>query len=296
MISTPSEPHAEDGDDAAAEVAEAPAGSGPSPARSRPSRLRKRAQSGVALFFALVIVGAGYSFAAPGSSADDGAQAAAQDSEQVAAGEDLFRLNCQTCHGPNLQGVTDRGPSLIGVGEAAVYFQVATGRMPLARQEAQAVRKTPKFDEKQIEALAAYVQSIGGGPTVPDVTEGDLADADLAYGGELFRLNCASCHSTAGAGGALSSGKHAPDLYEATPKEIYAAMLTGPENMPAFGENQLTPEDKLAITAYVDTLQRAQDPGGAGIGRTGPVPEGLVIWLVGIGVLLIGTVWLAGKS
>jgi ubiquinol-cytochrome c reductase cytochrome c subunit len=139
----------------------------------------------------------------------------------------------------------------------------------------------------------AYVQAHGGGPTVPS---GDLRDGDLAQGGELFRLNCASCHNFVGQGGALSSGKAAPSLLNATDLEIYTAMLSGPENMPVFGDNQLTPEEKRSIIDYVQTIKAQADPGGAGIGRTGPVPEGLVIWVVGIGALMFGIFWMGSKA
>ena len=132
-------------------------------------------------------------------------------------GKQLFDTSCVTCHGANLQGVTDRGPSLIGVGDAAVYFQVSTGRMPAMRGEAQAPQKPPQFDTAQIDALGAYVQANGGGPTVPrdqngKVAQESLLGGDVARGGDLFRLNCASCHNFTGKGGALSSGKYAPEL------------------------------------------------------------------------------------
>ena len=161
-------------------------------------------------------------------------------------GKQLFDTSCVTCHGANLQGVPDRGPSLIGVGEAAVYFQVSTGRMPAMRGEAQAPRKAPIFDESQIDALGAYVQANGGGPVVPRDDNGQVAQQsllgdDVARGGDLFRLNCASCHNFTGKGGALSSGKYAPDLADAEPAQIYTAMLTGPQNMPKFSDRQLTP-------------------------------------------------------
>jgi ubiquinol-cytochrome c reductase cytochrome c subunit len=139
----------------------------------------------------------------------------------------------------------------------------------------------------------AYVQANGGGPTLPS---GDLRDGDLAEGGELFRLNCASCHNFVGEGGALSSGKAAPSLQEATDLELYTAMLTGPENMPVFGDNQLTTDEKRAIINYVQTIKEQADPGGAGIGRIGPVSEGLVIWVVGMGALLFGIFWMGSKA
>jgi ubiquinol-cytochrome c reductase cytochrome c subunit len=149
------------------------------------------------------------------------------------------------------------------------------------------------FSDAQIDQLMAFVQSYGGGPTLPS---GDLRDGDLAAGGELFRLNCASCHNFVGKGGALSSGKAAPSLEDATDLEIYTAMLTGPENMPVFGDNQLTPFDKRSIIDYVQTMKEQTDPGGAGIGRIGPVSEGLVIWVVGIGVLMFGVFWMGSKA
>jgi ubiquinol-cytochrome c reductase cytochrome c subunit len=174
-----------------------------------------------------------------------------------------------------------------------VYFQVHTGRMPLVRQEADAADKPAVFSDEQIDQLMAYVQANGGGPTLPS---GDLRDGDLAEGGELFRLNCASCHNFVGKGGALSSGKAAPSLNDADDTTIYTAMLTGPENMPVFGDNQLTPEEKRSIINYVQTIGDQADPGGAGIGRIGPVGEGLVIWVVGIGALLFGIFWMGSKA
>ncbi|CAN5385215.1 cytochrome c [soil metagenome] len=243
----------------------------------------------MALFLSLAAVGVVYSVVAPSSTAQD-----APVSADVQAGQELFEVGCITCHGRNLQGVEDRGPSLIGVGEAAVYFQVGTGRMPAAGQGAQINRKAPVYDDDEVAQLAAYIQANGGGPELP--TEGDLRDGDLSEGGELFRLNCASCHNFAGQGGALSSGKAAPSLNLSSDLDIYTAMLSGPQNMPVFGDNQLTPEDKRAIINYVQTLNESQDPGGAGIGRAGPVPEGLVIWVAGITACLFACVWIGSKS
>jgi ubiquinol-cytochrome c reductase cytochrome c subunit len=165
--------------------------------------------------------------------------------------------------------------------------------MPLTRQGAQAADKPPVISDKELNDLMAYVQAHGGGPDVPS---GDLRDGDLAQGGELFRLNCASCHNFVGEGGALSSGKAAPSLLNANDLTIYTAMLSGPENMPVFGDNQLTPSQKRAIINYVQTVKTEANPGGAGIGRIGPVSEGLVIWVVGIGILMFGIFWMGSKA
>jgi ubiquinol-cytochrome c reductase cytochrome c subunit len=177
-----------------------------------------------------------------------------------------------------------------------VEFQVSTGRMPMARQEAQAERKKPVFSDDQARDIGAYIESLGGGPAVPP---GDnlrsTTEADIANGGELFRVNCAACHSFGMGGGALSSGKFAPSI-NATDRQIYAAMLSGPQNMPVFGDNQLSPKEKEDIIGYIQTLREDQDPGGWGIGRLGPVPEALVIFLVGVVALIFATLWIAGKS
>jgi ubiquinol-cytochrome c reductase cytochrome c subunit len=239
----------------------------------------------------LVTVGSLYSAFAPGSGADT----KASDAQAVKEGKKLYESSCVTCHGNNAQGVQGQGPSLVGVGSAAVEFQVTTGRMPAARQESQIERKKPKFDQTQAEQMGAYIQSLGGGPELPPSNE-NLRDGDMANGGRLFRLNCASCHNFTGEGGALSSGKFAPSLKHATDRELYGAMLTGPQNMPVFGDNQLTPQDKKDIITYVKAVNADKDPGGHGLGRIGPVSEGLVIWLGGITALLLITLWIGVKS
>jgi ubiquinol-cytochrome c reductase cytochrome c subunit len=179
-----------------------------------------------------------------------------------------------------------------------VEFQVSTGRMPLARQDAQAPEKPPVYDEAGVAALAAYIQELGGGPQVPPGTElAATEEGASARGGELYRINCSSCHGYPGNGGALSSGAFAPRLTEATDRQIWAAMLSGPQNMPVFGDNQLTPEEKAEIVAYIRTLSDDGDPGGVfNLGRLGPVTEGLAIFLVGIVALVFATLWIAGKS
>ncbi len=212
----------------------------------------------------------------------------------VRQGEQLYNNACITCHGTNLQGIEDRGPSLIGVGEAAVYFQVSTGRMPATRQEAQAAEKPVKFTSEEIDALGAYVQANGGGPTVP---EGELVGADTARGGDLFRLNCASCHQFTGRGIALSSGKFAPEISGVNPEQTHSAMLTGPQNMPKFSDRQLTPEDRADITAYIQSItEDRNNPGGWSLGGWGPVSEGFIAWIVGIGLLVGVTLWIGAKA
>ncbi|MDT5043855.1 MAG: ubiquinol-cytochrome c reductase cytochrome c subunit [Actinoplanes sp.] len=265
--------------------------------QSAPSRARRRIGSAVRMIAALALAGGVYTAFAPGAFAQDNGQL----SPAATEGKALFDTSCITCHGLNAQGVPDRGPSLIGVGSAAVEFQVGTGRMPMTRQEAQAEEKRPVFDNAQTQQLGQYIQELGGGPQVPSgsLTADLQTNPDaLAKGGSLFRLNCTSCHGYGGAGGALSSGKYAPSLHAATAEQLYAAMLTGPQNMPVFGDNQMTPDQKREIVTYVTTqLQQDKDPGGLfNLGRYGPVTEGLAIFLVGITILVFAALWIAGKS
>jgi ubiquinol-cytochrome c reductase cytochrome c subunit len=261
--------------------------------RSPPGRLRRRLGAAVRLLAALVIVGGIYTVMAPGVTHAEDTPTVSAAAEQ---GKRLYETTCISCHGRNAQGVEGRGPSLIGAGSAAVEFQVGTGRMPLARQEAQAVAKPPLYSWDQARQIGAYIQELGGGPQIPQGDLRDESEAAVARGGELFRINCSSCHAYGLGGGALSSGKYAPELNESSEREIYGAMLTGPQNMPVFGDSEITPEEKRAIVGYIATLQEDKDPGGFGLSRLGPVPEALVIFLVGMVALVFSTVWIAGKS
>jgi ubiquinol-cytochrome c reductase cytochrome c subunit len=173
--------------------------------------------------------------------------------------------------------------------------------MPMMRNEAQAMRKPPNFDLAQTDAMGAYVQSIGGGPLVPRDANGQIADTslignDVARGGDLFRLNCASCHNFTGRGGALSSGKFAPGLDPATPAQIYTAMASGPQNMPKFSDRQLGPEEKKDIIAYVRSSAETMNPGGYGLGGFGPAPEGMAIFIIGIVAAIGVAMWIGARS
>jgi ubiquinol-cytochrome c reductase cytochrome c subunit len=253
-------------------------------------RGRRAVGTVVRMLIALFLVGGVYAGLAPGASAEDTPLSAA-----AKQGQDIFNQNCITCHGRNAEGVPGRGPSLIGVGSAAVEFQVSTGRMPAAGQSAQIERKQPLLTNDQAVQLGAYIQELGGGPQTP-AGENLREGGDIPTGGELFRVNCSSCHAFSANGGALSSGKFAPSMQAATDRQIYQAMLTGPQNMPVFGDNQLTDQQKRDVIAYIQNMKDDQSQGGWGIGRIGPVTEGLVIFLVGITVLVFTALWIAGKS
>lgn len=220
------------------------------------------------------------------------------DDDLLAEGDELYREGCASCHGADGEGVDApdgslRGPTLENAGEASAYYYLSTGRMPQSNSEEQPIRKRPAYDDDEIEALVAYVASLGEGPEIPDV---DLDDADVAAGGEIYRANCQACHSASGSGGALSYGRSAPRLSEATPTEVAAAVRVGPGQMPVFGPDTLSDDELDDLVSYVEYLDSPEDPGGLPIGRTGPIPEGFVAWLVGMVALLVLVAWIGTRS
>jgi ubiquinol-cytochrome c reductase cytochrome c subunit len=258
------------------------------PVETRRKRSRRRRFANVGIVIAaLGTIGTLYAGFAPGGSAD------ATNNTAIQQGRQLFMSGCSSCHGLNAEGGAT-APSLIGVGAAAVDFQVGTGRMPLAQHGTQAPQKRNRYSDTDTELLATYVASLAPGPPIP--TDLNYQSADVAFGGALFRTNCAQCHNFAGSGGALTYGKYAPSLSDATPKQIYGAMITGPESMPVFGDQEITPAQKLAIIKYIREIKTSPNPGGAGLGRVGPVSETVVAWLVGIGGLVIVTMWIGSKA
>lgn len=239
--------------------------------------------------------------AAPGSGADPvPAQAdagAEADPELLAQGRELYQTSCVTCHGVDGEGQdapngSVRGPSLTGSGEAGAFYWLSTGRMPLANPGDTPMRKDPAFDDAEIEALVAYVASLGEGPALPGI---DIARGDLAEGGVLYRESCQACHSATGAGGALSYGRAAPPLAESTPEQVGAAVRHGPGPMPQFGPDILPVEDLNSVARYVDYLESPDDQGGLALGRLGPIPEGFMTWVGGLGLLLVAAFWMGKR-
>lgn len=253
---------------------------------------RHKATGLVVLLAGLVATGVGY--AAVTSTAEAAPTTAS--AAVIDQGKQLYLEGCSSCHGLAAQG-TSQGPGLIGVGAAAVDFQVSTGRMPLAGPNVQAPRiEQVKFTETQIAQMAAYVASLAPGPGIPDkkYTEGE--DGDVAMGGELFRVNCAMCHNFAGSGGALTRGKYAPSLYGVEGKNIYEAMLTGPQSMPVFNDANMSPESKNDIIAYLKTVESQQNVGGMNLGNMGPVSEGMFAWIFALALMIACAFWLGQKA
>jgi ubiquinol-cytochrome c reductase cytochrome c subunit len=252
----------------------------------------------VVLLLGLVVAGGLYAALAPRAATAEEAS-----SRDVEAGRQLFLIGCASCHGKNAEGITTKsggnyGPSLIGVGAAAVDFQVGTGRMPLANAGPQAPRKDPEYTAEETKQLAAYVASLAPGPSVPESEYTDYKAAtteEIREGGEFFRTNCTACHNSVGAGGALPNGRYAPSLKGVSAKHIYEAMLTGPQQMPLFSDEVITPEDKRNVIAYIKSVQDQPTPGIAG-GSVGPVSEGMFTFLIGMGGLVGVAVWIGAHG
>ena len=242
---------------------------------------------------ALLSIGTTFSIAGAATAAPI---TAAERSALIDEGQRIFLKGCSSCHGINLEG-SAIAPALLGVGAASVDFQVATGRMPVADMSVQIARKKPVYDEKQVEALAAYVSSLAPGPQVPGESQLNYErDGSTAEGGELFRTNCAMCHNFAAQGGALSQGKYAPTLMGVKARHIYEAMITGPQSMPVFSDKTITPNEKLSMIKWIKAVEAEPQLGGAALGRVGPVTEGLLVWTLGLGLLVGVAVWLAMKA
>jgi ubiquinol-cytochrome c reductase cytochrome c subunit len=253
----------------------------------------------VVVLLGLLLTGGVFALVSPASAENDAA-----DQSTVAQGRKLFLVGCASCHGQNGEGIvtkrgTQYGPPLAGVGAAAVDFQVGTGRMPLARPQAQAERKAVVYTPAEISQLAAFVASLGPGPSVPAKSEYDASTADnaaIVRGGKFWRTNCTACHNFAAQGGALPGGKYAPSLTGVSEKHIFEAMLTGPQQMPVFSNGVLKPDEKRDVIAYLKSLEASPNYGGSTLGSLGPVSEGLAAWVIGIGALVGFAIWIASNS
>ncbi|MGH8987110.1 MAG: cytochrome bc1 complex diheme cytochrome c subunit [Acidimicrobiales bacterium] len=212
----------------------------------------------------------------------------------IPAGHKLFEENCSSCHLSTAEG-SAAAPSLHGVGPATVDFWVTTGRMPAATPlQVQADEKPPRLTDKEAEEVAAWINSLTpSAPYIPDVaTQG----ANLRKGATLFALNCAACHTITGAGDALAYDTYAPSIHNATAQQTAEAIRTGPGNMPRFTGN-LSDAQVRDVVAYVASkIEHPTDAGGFGLGGVGPVAEGFVALLFGVGGLMLVCFWIGDRS
>jgi ubiquinol-cytochrome c reductase cytochrome c subunit len=237
------------------------------------------------------------------------AQDSKSDQELIQEGRELFLVGCSSCHGLNGEGISSQregyqyGPSLVGVGAAAVDFQVDTGRMPMVQPGVQAPRKESVYSQSEIDAMAAFVASLGPGPAVPSPEDYSIDGMDEAEreqaiknGGQIFLTNCTACHNFNGQGGAMPQGGYAPSLKGVEARHIYQAMLTGPQSMDVFSNGNLSPEQKRDVIAYLKSIEEQPEFGGFTLGGLGPVSEGIFAWLIGVGGTVGFAVWIAAHT
>ena len=269
----------------------------------RLSRHRRGPVAGLlVMLLGLLLTGGLYAAFSPAQAHDDNSAA------QIKQGRELFLVGCSFCHGINGQGVktldgNQLGPSLAGVGAAAVDFQVGTGRMPAVQPGAQIPQKETSYTADEIAAMAAYVASLGPGPAIPNESDWNIdgltaeqRQAAISRGGQIFLTNCTACHNFEGSGGAMPKGGYAPNIRGVPPKYVFEAMLTGPQAMDVFSNGNLSVEEKRDIVAYLQSIEDNPGYGGFGLGGIGPVSEGMFAWLVGIGGLVGVAIWIAAHT
>jgi ubiquinol-cytochrome c reductase cytochrome c subunit len=264
-------------------------------ARAAARRVTKRVASAL-VAAPFIAAGVATLFAVPTARADLRPPAQAASRRPV---EQIYLADCATCHGGDARG-TDRGPSLVGVGRAAVDYYLTTGRMPisdpamfLGNPAEEPKRRKPFYSPATITALEDYIESLTGpeGPPIPELAP----NPDRAVGGELFRLQCAACHAWAGDGGALLH-REAPELHHATPTQIAEAVRVGPGNMPAFGIAAVDDQQLSDLASYVRYLAHPEDRGGQPLWHLGPFAEGFVAWAIGMVALIFAIRWIGERK
>lgn len=265
---------------------------------SRPA-VRRALRAGAAVL-AFVAVAGGLNLAVAGSGlAQEGAEDGA-DGGLVAEGARLYGAECATCHGEQGRGISREvqpdayGPPLQGLGPAAFDFMIRTGRMPLREPDDPVRHREQQVTDEEREAIVAWSRTLpGGGAEIPEI--GDWEAADLSEGLSLFTSNCAACHGPTAAGIAVGQRDVSSNLDEATPLEIAEAIRTGPGVMPLFGEDVMSEEQLASVVRWVVELRDRDSPGGLSVGRSGPVSEGFIAWVVGIGLLAV-VMYLLGEK
>ena len=290
----------------------------------------------VVVVIALAFLGVGYALVAPTPDqavADTVGVEPEQGEVDIANGKQIYTQSCMSCHGEDGTGRTQEetgsavawGPSLEGVGAAAVDFYVSTGRMPSMDPNVQMPRRPQVYSDQEIADLAAYVESaFGGGPGIPynvpaDAPQRNEFDSEADYeaalaeyekdyaayvgsgdteaGMNLYLTNCAHCHSWSGAGGALTDGRWAPELTQSSPRDIYEAMIVGPGAMPVFNDDTVSPEEKQALISFVKNLQAEPNAGGPfSLDRVGQVAEGFIGWTIGLSLIVACAIWITAKQ
>jgi ubiquinol-cytochrome c reductase cytochrome c subunit len=218
------------------------------------------------------------------------------------SGAGLYAANCASCHGPRGEGIQPpgrpgagnikgAGPSLMDAGELGADFYLSTGYMPLRNPHAQPARSQVLFSQRELERLVRFVGSLGQGPPIPTPHP---ERGNLAEGLRLFTEHCAGCHQVVAEGGYVTKAR-VPPLEAATDRQIAEAVRIGPYVMPRFSTRAISDRQLDSLIRYVDYTKHPDDAGGWAIGHLGPVPEGIVTWLIAAAALVAACVVLGRR-
>jgi cytochrome c oxidase cbb3-type subunit 3 len=120
-------------------------------------------------------------------------------SEDLAAGERIYRTQCASCHGANGEGgrgATLARPRLLHVPDDQAMFNVIARGIPDSEMPGH------WFTAREIWQIVAFVRTLGR--VAPRKINGDPASGERLFAG---KGGCAGCHTVAGRGGGIG-----PDL------------------------------------------------------------------------------------
>lgn len=171
---------------------------------------------------------------------------------RLLSGRDVYRLNCQACHGPDAKG-TSQAPSLLpiaqklarGDGASTVRTRLAKGgeRMPALAH----------LSQPEVDAILGYLRELGGGTATPGAMV--VALSGPALGERIYQSNCASCHapgSAAAAGLMCQPASLAGATRRFSREQVMNLLDVGIGPMPAF--SHLNQDERDALWLYLQTL------------------------------------------
>jgi ubiquinol-cytochrome c reductase cytochrome c subunit len=201
----------------------------------------------------------------------------------------LYATYCSSCHGMHGEG-SEVAPPVAGLSAAYVHFMLDTGRMPAPAPSVNEIPHAPIFTYAQMDAITRYVMTFS--PRARETSLPIVTSGNVNRGRSLFAANCAQCHGAAGDGASVGAENVAPDLATATVFQVAEAIRAGPGIMPPFGRNVLTDRDVNDIAYYLNYIETHADEfngpnaGGFALAHVGPVAEGFIEWLFGLGALV----------
>ncbi len=137
-------------------------------------------------------------------------------------GEDLYRLDCRSCHGPRGEGAPPEIKSLIDPVRASTVEGIdarmkamnrslpagmaaklaAEGEATIRKRLREGGKRMPPFahlDDPEVDALLAYLRRLAG-VAPADAGEGEVTESAARVGEHLVKGTCHVCHDATGPG------------------------------------------------------------------------------------------------